>query len=58
MTLANKDCKTAIVNMLKGLKETNETSRNKEHNVLGREKNVLWRDLTVLPYEAKKRRKK
>lgn len=36
MKLANKDFKTAIINMLKDLKETNETSRNKEHNVWGK----------------------
>lgn len=42
--------------MLKDLKETNETSRNQEHNVW--EKNVPWMDLTVLHYEAIKSRKK
>lgn len=31
--LENKDFKTAIINMLKDLKETNETSRNREHNI-------------------------
>lgn len=56
MKLANKDFKTAIINMLKDLKGTNETSRNKEHNVWG--ENVPWMDLTVLHFKAIKSRKK
>lgn len=42
MELANKDFERVIINVLKDLKETTRTSRNKEHNIC---KNVPWMDL-------------